>query len=72
MISFIKPGHVLKLLLLIEFAKIDLAGGNQDECRYCASSICVCFLRIIMKRYGLVFITVAEVYDALSGMVGSV
>ena len=72
MSSFVKPGHGLKCLFLIAFAKVDLEGKKQDACRYCASSMCVSFLQIITERDGLVFVIVAKIYNALSGMVGSV
>ena len=41
-------------------------------CRYCASSICVCFLLIITERDGLVYVIVAKIYDTLFVMVGCV
>ena len=34
--------------------------------------MCVSFLQILTERDGLVFVIVAKIYDALSGMVGSV
>ena len=47
-ISFdVRPGHVMKLLLLMAFVKVDIGGLRHVACRYCASSPLACFFLMI-------------------------
>ena len=47
------PGHVMKLFFLIAVIKVDVTGGKHAACKYCASVLCACFLRIITFNFGV-------------------
>jgi hypothetical protein len=51
-ISGVSSGHKVTLLVFIPFTNVDFTGEKHAAWRYCASSMCVCFFRMIIDNDG--------------------